>query len=105
MVYQYGSLTEKSVLNSELQKLCDHCFSLSLSSIILYHSEVSISPGWLLGQEPPDTVKIIKSLPPNRKGNLQLRRNGLYPMRKSRMIIVTAVCYQINYLSSRELSK
>lgn len=33
-----------------------------LSSIILYHSEVSISPGWLLGQELPDTVKIIKSL-------------------------------------------
>lgn len=33
-----------------------------LSSIILYHSEVSISPGWLLGQELPNTVKVIKSL-------------------------------------------
>lgn len=62
MVYQYGSLTEKTVLNSVPQQLCGRLLLFPLSSIILYHSEVSISPGWLLGQELPDTVKIIKSL-------------------------------------------
>lgn len=74
-----------------------------VSSIILYHCEVSTSPGWLLGQELPDTVKIIKSLSHlrNTEGNLHLKKKWTL----SRMIIVIAICHQNNYLSSKELPK